>query len=351
MPLRKALKSLARPAILEAQCTHTTMTRVYGPTHLCSACHRPGPFGWVYQCTQDKEGIIDDALAQGDLNCCDQVGLAMVGQINARRSSVPECQDKFSFLDQISFEEMANYRPDQIATILRQKEKGSTARKECLYRVCAHCRPTCADRAYISLDAVAKGHMPPTAITGFSFQTIAGRPVTDARIVKSMGQRPVPAVGAPTLVFVFVMTPLTPIIQCTPDHSPRLSWLNSSMCLMDLLERQIACGGDLLAARDSLVEQASCSVTEPTPTCAGTLTRSPPCNNLEDYSQLLPEDKAPPRCVAPEPAFQCENSPLFDVSPALGMHARNGTDSSYTNLRLGAGSGFERGISDLITAV
>lgn len=33
------------------------------------------------------------------------------------------------------------------------------------------------------------------------------------------------------------------------------------------------------------------------------------------------------------------------------MHARNGTDSSYTNLQLGAGSGFERGISDLIAAV
>ncbi len=144
MPLRKALKALARPAGLEAQCTHTTMTRVYGAIHLCSACQRPGPFGWVYQCTQDKEGIIDDALAEGDLvspndhgrrrfpihtntksfqNCCDQVGLGMVGRINARRSSVPDCQDKFSFLDQISFEKMASYRPDQIATLLRQREK------------------------------------------------------------------------------------------------------------------------------------------------------------------------------------------------------------------------------------
>ncbi|KAK8141719.1 hypothetical protein G3M48_010030 [Beauveria asiatica] len=65
MPLRKALK-FPRPS-LEAQCTHTTMTRVYGAAHLCCACHRPGTFGWVYQCTQDQEGIIDDALAQGDL--------------------------------------------------------------------------------------------------------------------------------------------------------------------------------------------------------------------------------------------------------------------------------------------
>lgn len=85
------------------------------------------------------------------------------------------------------------------------------------------------------------------------------------------------------------------------------------MSLMDLLERQIACGGDLLAARDGLVDPSSCAVTEPTPLCAGTLTRSPPCNNLEDYSQLLSEEKQPPVCVAPEPSFQCENSPLFDV--------------------------------------
>ncbi|KAM3522731.1 hypothetical protein NHJ13051_005522 [Beauveria bassiana] len=121
MPSRKALK-FPRPS-LEAQCTHTTMTRVYGATNLCCACHRPGTFGWVYQCTQDQEGIIDDALAQGDLSCCDQVGLGMVDVINAQRSSIPDCQDKFAFLDQISYEQMASYRPDQLATLLRQKEK------------------------------------------------------------------------------------------------------------------------------------------------------------------------------------------------------------------------------------
>lgn len=47
----------------------------------------------------------------------------MFGQVNTPRSNVPESQDKFSFLDQISFEKMASYRPDQIATLLRQKEK------------------------------------------------------------------------------------------------------------------------------------------------------------------------------------------------------------------------------------
>ncbi|KAJ3477703.1 hypothetical protein NLG97_g8770 [Lecanicillium saksenae] len=335
MPLRKAIKSIARPANFEAQCTHTTMTRVYGPSHLCSACHQPGTLGWVYQCTQDREGIIDDALAQGDLNCCDQFGLGLVDHMNSRRTSIPSCRDKFSFLDQISFEQMASYRPDQIATLLRQKEKVQVMIQR--DRMSQNGTSLFAHDGLFDLteplpnpydlDAVADGEIPPTAATGFSFHTISGRPVTDARILKGIGQRPLP-------------------VYTAPDSSPRLSWLNSSLCLMDLLERQIACGGDLLAARDSLVD---CSIIEPAP-CAGKLTRSSPCNNLEDISQLLPEP-SPPACVAAEPAFQCESSPIFDVPQTLGVHARSDTESSYTNLPLGVGNGFERGISDMITAV
>ncbi|XWW98070.1 hypothetical protein V2A60_006066 [Cordyceps javanica] len=354
MPLRKAIKSVARPVIPEAQCTHITMTRVYGAPNLCSVCHRPGTFGWVYQCTQDQEGIIDDALAQGDL-----AGLTMVAEMNARRSSVPDRQDKFSFLDQLSCDQMASYRPDQIATVLRQKEKVQamiqrdrmtqngtslfahdglfdlteplpnpydTARKECLYRVCARCRPACVDRAYISLDAVANDQIPPTAATGFSFQSISGRPVTDARIVRSIGQRPVPAEN-----------------QCTPDSSPRLSWLNSSLCLMDLLEQQIAGEVRPPTARNSPANDAPCSATEPAP-CSGTLSRSVPCNNLGDQISLK---ESPGVCVTSEPTFQCESSPM----PAnLGVHIRSDTESSYTKLRIGARSGFERSVSDMITA-
>ncbi|PMB64870.1 hypothetical protein BM221_009057 [Beauveria bassiana] len=52
---------------------------------------------------------------------------ALVDVINAQRSSIPDCQDKFAFLDQISYEQMASYRPDQLATLLRQKEKALPA--------------------------------------------------------------------------------------------------------------------------------------------------------------------------------------------------------------------------------
>lgn len=158
--------------------------------------------------------------------------------------------------------------------------------------------------------------MPPTAVTGFSFQTIAGRPVTDARIVQTIGQRaPAPAVvDATTRAASPPRMSTETTAQNTPDNAPHLSWLSPSLCLMDLLERQIACGGDLLVARHSLVDETPCAaVTEPTPECAGTLTCSPPCNNLEDFSQLLPDEKHHPSCVAPEASFQCESSPMFDV--------------------------------------
>ncbi|KAM3557663.1 hypothetical protein MY1884_004412 [Beauveria asiatica] len=250
MPLRKALKFPRQS--LEAQCTHTTMTRVYGAAHLCCACHRPGTFGWVYQCTQDQEGIIDDALAQGDLV------QAMIQR------------------DRMTQNGTSLFAHDGLLDLTEPLPNPYEYRK--------------------LMNAVADGQFPPTAATGFSFHSIAGRPVTDARLVKTIGQRPVP--------------------PDTPDSSPRLSWLKSSLCLMDLLERQIVCGGHLSAARDSLSGETPCSVSEPPP-CPGTLTRSSPCNDLEVISQLLPED--PPVCVAPEPAFQC--------------------------------NGFERGISDMITAV
>lgn len=81
---------------------------------------------------------------------------------------------------------------------------------------------------------------------------------------------------------------------------------------MELLERQIACGGDLLPANDDVaLEMAACSVpgqSSRTPT----LTRSPPCSNLDDIPQMV-ADESPAVCVAQEPAFQCESSPLFDV--------------------------------------
>ena len=52
---------------VEPQCTHLSMTRLYDPQAVCRNCRQPGPFGWVYQCTQDLEDLIEHVAIQGHL--------------------------------------------------------------------------------------------------------------------------------------------------------------------------------------------------------------------------------------------------------------------------------------------
>jgi hypothetical protein len=53
------------PVRFKPSCTHLTMTRLHGFEFVCDACRRPGPFGWVYCCTQDREVMIESAVAAG----------------------------------------------------------------------------------------------------------------------------------------------------------------------------------------------------------------------------------------------------------------------------------------------
>lgn len=43
------------------------MTRLYGFEFTCESCHRSGPFGWVYRCTQDREDLIEHAVEHNQL--------------------------------------------------------------------------------------------------------------------------------------------------------------------------------------------------------------------------------------------------------------------------------------------
>lgn len=69
-------------------------------------------------------------------------------------------------------------------------------RDECQYKICPHCRPAAADRAYLSLNAIANGDIPPTAATGYGFHVMGERPVVDAEIVQVMEYRPAAKVCA-----------------------------------------------------------------------------------------------------------------------------------------------------------
>ncbi|KAK8123934.1 hypothetical protein PG999_003852 [Apiospora kogelbergensis] len=78
--------------------------------------------------------------------------------------------DPLSFLTEITVDDLKSYTPQQLKTILEQRE----------------------NRASLSLDGIVKGDIPPTAITGFGFHLQGTRPLLDARIVRNIGYRAVP---------------------------------------------------------------------------------------------------------------------------------------------------------------
>jgi hypothetical protein len=62
------------------------------------------------------------------------------------------------------------------------------AEAECHYKICPRCRPICADRAFLSLNAVANGEIPPTAAAGFGFESLHGRPVIAKVVIKHINE-------------------------------------------------------------------------------------------------------------------------------------------------------------------
>ncbi|RGP63112.1 hypothetical protein FSPOR_8802 [Fusarium sporotrichioides] len=184
-------------------------------------------------------------MIQEKLSCMEFLDYAFQKSMSIRKGSPEARKDKLSFLNEFTPEQMACYRPDQIATILRQREQLKNviaeeefrgrglallnntpplhglevfmndntgewaygANKNCQYRVCPRCRPVCVDRAFLSLDAVADGEIPPTAAAGFGFEALGGRPVIDKDVIK-----------------------------CINEHRPKAN----SRQMMELLEEQIA---------------------------------------------------------------------------------------------------------------
>ncbi|RCI07596.1 hypothetical protein L249_1646 [Ophiocordyceps polyrhachis-furcata BCC 54312] len=228
MPPRTIMPGPERRCVFEPQCTHMTMTRIYDPSLLCLNCRCPGPSGWLYHCTQDREDLIEHAFSRGEVASFDVLGERMLEQLKIRKGSPAAREDKLSLLDEMTPNQMAAYRPDQIAIMLRQRENVQTAcqfqrlrtdnsaeitshrnystafegapgpfeykkpwvatfPEECRYRVCPRCRPALADRAFLSLNAVANGDIPPTAAVGYGFHTMGERPVFDAEMVQTLG--------------------------------------------------------------------------------------------------------------------------------------------------------------------
>lgn len=203
--------------------------------------------GWLWRCTQDRELCLEDDLKTNDLIHMDAFSAHFPPQEKPRKGSPESRLSGMSFLDEITTEQFQGYTTEQIVTIMEQRANvlkvvnggkqtslemapknvenqslmsrfsahTDTSRKgwlptsepgfdECQFKCCHNCRPINRDRGYISLDAVAKGEYPASAIVGYGFQIRWGhRPVHSAEIVRNLGLRPSPApVAAPVAALV-----------------------------------------------------------------------------------------------------------------------------------------------------
>ncbi|KAL7946775.1 hypothetical protein V8C42DRAFT_343707 [Trichoderma barbatum] len=307
------------------------MSRIYSTSLVCSHCRYPGPSGWLYQCTQDREDLIEHAVARGDFISMDEVGSQLTQMMSIRKGSPAAREDRLSFFQEINQGQLAKYRPDQVAHVLRQREnvqlviqrdkvrKNSIAilsrlaepygldsascnigfqkpwlcnpQEECQYRVCQNCRPGCADRAFVSLNAVANGEVPPTAAAGYSFHLLRERPVIDANVLRDIGCRPVP------------------LPQSSPASSAHDSRA-SSMSVADMLDAQIARGRSLWTRQghDAEIEEYDAdfdwSLAPETPGIAsGQLRYSPGCENLGGLAQATASSTFAQRQWTPPPSL------------------------------------------------
>ncbi|PHH82873.1 hypothetical protein CDD82_4511 [Ophiocordyceps australis] len=318
--------------IFEPQCTHLTMARVYDPLLLCLACHRPGPNGWVYCCTQDREDMIEHAICRGEMMCFDALGQQLSGLLRMRKGSPAAREDRLSFFDEITSQQLSTHKPAQVANILRQRENVQAAiqiqrfrsnsaeivghpafsavtnhfdgkkpwvinsQDECQYRICPRCRPGAADRAFLSLNAIASGEIPPTVAVGYGFHILGERPVVNADIVINLGRRsgPIPSKHSPV--------PGTRVSQAT---------LESREGICQLFETSISIspvtgvGSKSVNRRESLDPDSQISQSP------GLLKHSPACGNLALYagenSQAF-EESASPLLWAPSPSLSKEES-------------------------------------------
>lgn len=82
--------------------------------------------------------------------------------------------------------------PDEIST---GRPWVPRMREECTFKACHHCYRRAAEKAWLSLDGIVNGDIPPTAASAYSFHYMQQRPVCNASVVANLGCRAVPLVS------------------------------------------------------------------------------------------------------------------------------------------------------------
>ncbi|KAG9250757.1 uncharacterized protein F5Z01DRAFT_677578 [Emericellopsis atlantica] len=318
------------------------MVRLYGE-HVCKCCLKPGEFGWVYRCTQDREDMLEFDAATGHQVADDELGRSFASQMSIRERSAAARRDRLSFLEELDSKQLSQYRPDQIVTILRQREEVHHAiardvfrdqtdilsqildsqsrvpraqgrskhpwvtdrETECQYMVCPACRPGCIDRAYLSLVGVSKGETPPTAAVGFGFHGNGGRPVVHPERLRMIGCRAVPLLHP----------------RCSYDSSS-----SSAMSVLELLDQQLG-QGRLLSASIGPATNGIPNGThvDPQPTMqpepAGHLKPSPGCENLGAFTKDPEHAESNDESSCARPPWTPSPSPsLYGKKSATELH-------------------------------
>jgi hypothetical protein len=67
--------------------------------------------------------------------------------------------------------------------------------QECQFKACHHCYRRAAEKAWLSLDGIVNGDIPPTAASAYSFHYMQQRPICNASVVSNLGYRAVPLVS------------------------------------------------------------------------------------------------------------------------------------------------------------
>jgi hypothetical protein len=109
--------------------------------------------------------------------------------------------------------------------------------KECQFKCCHACRPSCELRAHLSLNGILRGEIPPTAAIGFGFHLTGTRPVNPADVVRNIGLRPVPWVGAPSYNHIIAwLGRLTDYSKPQAQYSTTSSLLSTATSPLSIVE-------------------------------------------------------------------------------------------------------------------
>ncbi|OBT66740.1 hypothetical protein VE03_04086 [Pseudogymnoascus sp. 23342-1-I1] len=216
----------------EMMCTHMTMVRMYSIDMRCSMCLHPGPFGWVYRCSQDRELMIENDYNEGGVDVFDNLFDSLTLPAGPKRRSAAARARPVSFIEEMGPGQLQAYSPQQLSTLLDQRthvldvakrhskdlelyrhreqtvlnpfsildpNPSSEAKlwlpkptEECQFKVCHRCRHACMERSFLSLDAIVNDEIPMTAVSGFGFNLLGKRPVVPRKHAINYGLRPDP---------------------------------------------------------------------------------------------------------------------------------------------------------------